>query len=263
MDKSTERQYEEYARNVPMTTPEREKELSELITGATGDTRDQAILELVNGNMRLVLDLTSKYRNMPDYPDTLFDGNLGLIKAADSFDIKKGRFTTWATPKIRTEIRNGMYQRSSSLSSLRSAAEILAKAEKLGRTADATVTRLAMMEFIPLYDNAGKPLEVCDHNQVEVSELVHQRDLFSLVVKAAKELNLTEEDLLLVSESNDAASKGAAVASMGKTKGVTNATVRMMRAKLVWLIRKKILGYVGKDEYLLLSAIGLPKKNWR
>ena len=264
MDRSASRQYETLARSVPVTAPERERELSDIIKGDPGDDRDKAILELVSGNMRIVLDLTSKYRMMPDYTDTLFDGNLGLVKAAATFDHTKGKFSTWATPKIRTEIRDGMYARSSSMSSMRSASEVLARAKKAGNNSGAMLAKLAMMDFIPLYDEEGKPVEVCDHSHPEVSDQLHKSDLLELVMRASSELGLTEHDLFLISDVNDASSKGAAVAGMSKRMGITKSAVRMIRAKLVWMLRKKILGYVGTDEYLIISAAGkIPGRNWR
>ena len=264
MDRSAEKQYEDYARGVPLTTPERESELSLLINGDPGDAKENAILELVNGNMRLVLDLARKYRRMPDYSDTLFDGNLGLVRAAATFDSSKGRFSTWATPKIRTEIREGIYQRSSGLSALRSASEVLDRAEKNGRTNDVSIIKMAMMDSIPLYNDKGDLIDVADNDQESVPDQVHKNDLLELVHRAARELGLDEHDLTLVAESNKKDSNGEAVAEMSKRLEITKSAVRMLRAKLVWMIRKKILGYVGKDEYLILSAIGrLPGKAWR
>ena len=70
--------------------------------------------------------------------------------------------------------------------------------------------------------------------------------------------------LFLISDAGDPESKGAAVAAMSKKMGITKSAVRMIRLKLVWMLRKKILGYVGKDEYLILSAVGsLPGRNWK
>ena len=100
MDKSPERQYEDYARSIQIPTPCREAELSSIIMGRHCQDRDLAICELVTGNMRIVLSLAKKYRRMPDYVDTLFDGNLGLVKAAMDFDSAKGRFTTHAVMRI-------------------------------------------------------------------------------------------------------------------------------------------------------------------
>lgn len=264
MDRSVERRYEAIARSVLVTTPPREKALSALITGPDKQARDAAILELVSGNMRLVLNLTRKYRSMRDYGDIMFDGNLGLVKAASTFDCRLGKFSTWATPKIRTEIREGIYQRTSGLSSLRSASEVLDRAEKAGRTNDAVLVRLAMMDSIPLYDDDGKAIEVPDPSHEDASAALHRGDLLGLVHRAASELGLSDDDLSLVSEANEKASQGEAVAAISKKLGITKSAVRMMRAKLVWMIRKKILGYVGKDEYLILSAFGsLPSKRWK
>jgi RNA polymerase sigma factor (sigma-70 family) len=261
MDRMAERQYEAHARAVPAITPAREKELSKLILG--GDT-STAVAELVEGNMRLVLSLTRKYRPLPDYVDILFDGNLGLVEAACTFDSDKGRFSTWATPKIRTEIREGIYQRTSALSSLRSAMEVLKRAEESGRGRDAAIVRLAMAGIIPLYGDDDKPIDVIDTSMGNVSDDLHKSDLLALAARAVRELGLTDDQVELVAEANEKNGNGEAVAAMSRKLGVTRSAVRMMRAKLVWMLRKKILGYVGKDEYLLLSATGqLPGRRWK
>jgi len=258
---TAERQYEAHARSVPEVDPERERHLSALVRGAEGGERDAAIVELVEGNMRLVLNLTRKYRRMPDYPDILFDGNLGLTKAAATFDAEKGRFSTWATPKIRTEIRDGIYQRTSALSSLRSAMEVLNRAEKSGRTRDAEIVRLAMAGTIPLHDEDGKPIEVADPSMRNAADELGKNDLFDLAMRAISELGLTDDDVALVSNGDDG---GEIVGVISRRLGVTKSYVRMMKVRLLWMLRKKILGYVGKDEYLMLSAIGsLPGKTWK
>ena len=63
--------------------------------------------ELVNGNLKLVLSIISKYRykNL-DMNDLFQVGCIGLIKAVDNFDLSYGvMFSTYAVPLILGEVK--------------------------------------------------------------------------------------------------------------------------------------------------------------
>jgi len=268
------KEYEKIARKHKLLTVKRASELSSLILDGSGEEREKAILEMVNSNMRLVLSLTKRYRSMPHFADTLFDGNFGLIKAVLTYDYRKGRFSTWAKPKILTEIRNGLLSRiNSPLSVTRYATELAFKINKLIpdgngdiKVPDLPVARMAMlgiMKSIPLYDDNGNPIEVEDTRTESILDIVQHNDLMSLVKRATDELKLTEDELILISDAGSS-SNSTVVSVMSKKWGVSGSTVRMTRVKLLWQIRRKILRYVGRKEYLMLSAEDdIPQSSWR
>lgn len=87
---------------VPLLEMEREIELSEKMLA--GDEEAKRIL--VEANLRLVVSIAKRYMGRGMYfLDLIQEGNLGLMKAVEKFDYKKGyKFSTYATWWIRQAI---------------------------------------------------------------------------------------------------------------------------------------------------------------
>lgn len=70
----------------------------------------EATSELITHNLRLVVNIAKHYvgRGLP-LPDLIQEGNIGLIKAIDKFDYKRGfKFSTYATWWIRQAITRAL-----------------------------------------------------------------------------------------------------------------------------------------------------------
>ena len=80
----------------PLTQGE-EAEYIRLLREGTSEQAKQAKNILIERNMRLVAHIAKKYQNSDeDMEDLISIGCIGLIKAVDTFDDRKGRLATYA-----------------------------------------------------------------------------------------------------------------------------------------------------------------------
>lgn len=97
-------------RRYPLLEREDERALAAKI--AKGDKKARS--KLIVSNLRLVVSIAKRYvsRGLP-FQDLIEEGNLGLIKAVERFDGKKGfRFSTYATYWIRQAIERSIANQS-------------------------------------------------------------------------------------------------------------------------------------------------------
>lgn len=89
-------------KNLPLLTPEEEIYLANRIK--KGDRLARA--RMIQSNLRLVINIAKRYSHLGVYMlDLIEEGNLGLMKAVEKFNPKKGyRFSTYAAWWIRQYI---------------------------------------------------------------------------------------------------------------------------------------------------------------
>lgn len=88
---------------IPLLTPEEELEVAKKIYETQSEIARKV---LINANLRLVVSIAKKYigRGL-SFLDLIQEGNMGLIKATEKFDYKKGyKFSTYATWWIQQSI---------------------------------------------------------------------------------------------------------------------------------------------------------------
>src|ERR1700757_2103301 len=95
-----------HSRRYPLLTPAQEIELAKRIE--RGDLHAKELL--VNSNLRLVASNARRYQNQGlPLGDLVQEGMLGLIRASEKFDWRKGfRFSTYATLWIRQAIQGAL-----------------------------------------------------------------------------------------------------------------------------------------------------------
>lgn len=89
-----------------MLVPREEIELGRKIREGSGEEAEEAKTRLVQANLRLVVSIAKKYVGQGVlFMDLVQEGSLGLMRAAERFDYRKGfKFSTYATWWIRQTI---------------------------------------------------------------------------------------------------------------------------------------------------------------
>ena len=125
------------ARKYPLLTAVEEIELAKRIEKGDMAAKDR----MINSNLRLVVSVARKYQGHGlSLGDLVQEGMLGLIRAAEKFDWRKGfKFSTYATLWIRQSIQRGL---ENSSRTIRLPVHIAQRERKINRTERELATRL-------------------------------------------------------------------------------------------------------------------------
>jgi RNA polymerase primary sigma factor len=125
------KQYLKEIGTYPLLTADQELILAEHV--ARGDPR--ARQKLVEANLRLVVSIAKRYSNQGlPLLDMIQEGNIGLMRAAQKFDYKRGfRFSTYATWWIRQAISRAIAEHSRTIHIPVHVVELIYKMKRIAR----------------------------------------------------------------------------------------------------------------------------------
>ena len=145
---------------INMLSADEERRLAVLVANGDQDARNQ----LVEANLRLVCSLAKHYQGCGlTYQDLIQEGNIGLIKAAEKFDVEKGfRFSTYATWWIKQAISRAIADQARTIRVPVHMAENINKVKKIERQL------LAELQHEPTNAEIAKAMKMSEDQIAEI-----------------------------------------------------------------------------------------------
>lgn len=153
--------YLKEVRTIPLLTAEQEVDLSK--KAQKGD--EHARKAMIRANLRLVINIAKRYMYLgTPFLDLIEEGNLGLMKAVDKFNPKKGfRFSTYAAWWIKQSITRSLSEQGKMIRVPVYMNELIAKWKK---TKEQMAHKLRRM---PSDDELAKKLKISKARQMQIN----------------------------------------------------------------------------------------------
>lgn len=141
---------------IPLLTPEEETKYA--LLAQKGDQEAKTLL--VNSNLRFVVNVAKKYQNQGlPLMDLISEGNIGLINAAERFDVSKGyKFISYSVWWIKQSILKAICEKSRMIRLPLNRANELVQIEKARKELDSTSTESQEVQEIAGLLNMDKSM---------------------------------------------------------------------------------------------------------
>jgi len=172
---------------IPMLSREDEEETAKAASAGNKAAREK----LVNANLRFVVTIAKKYQGLGlPLEDLISEGNIGLINAADRFNVEKGyHFISYAVWWIRQAVMSALCEKARAIRLPVNRAADLVKIEKAGKL----VERKHSTD-----DEIGEIAELLNMTKARVSDLLSiSRDLLSLDNPSSKDGDIPLKDYII------------------------------------------------------------------
>jgi len=268
--------YLDEIRRTKLLTAEEEQVLAKKVS----EGNEEARCLMIESNLRLVVNIAKRYMNrgLP-LLDLIEEGNLGLIRAVEKFDYKRGfRFSTYATWWIRQAIERSIVNQAriirlpvhvseditSVLKTERKLFQKLGREPTMEDIAEYLDLPLAKIQYIyqlvrrtssietPIGEDDDQELLdlIPDDKAIMPSEMIEEERRVTLIFNWLNELQDNEMEIIILRFGLDDG-EPKTLESIGQHYGVTRERIRQIEASALRKLRKITMRLeIGLDEIL-------------
>lgn len=199
-DKNAVQIYLKQIENIPVLTRREEEICANKVT--QGDRREKE--RLIVSNLRFVVSIAVKYQNLGlPLMDLINEGNMGLLRAVDKFDVTKGfKFISYARWWIRHFILKAIFEQSTSIKLPLKYATQLSKRNELEDTD--TVQKLkkiyrpvSLDQKLSVDNNSDTIMDLVDDSKYDLPEkMAIEENLKDIIDEVMKKLKPIERDVI-------------------------------------------------------------------